>query len=238
MSCGPGCFDNWTPSGLIRPHQPIAGGWRLESLPSIVKNDDLHWGWANQSNRKRASSPKDAVNHAVEFLKRNGHSVSKAVKDALKEHAEAQWRAAAPNRFLGRHREPTRAEKEKMGWARGFWELANLALINDVELPGMTVHRIAAFAYELLKSPLGCEKCEAHWKSVLENFPPAKLVETMPQARVWMWVAHNESREHHAPNSYAAVARAHEWPEVPDDEVAAIVAGMGMSELVANQKTR
>lgn len=236
--CGPGCFDNWTPGGLLRPHQPIRGGWKIDTLPPSIKEEPLRWAWENRTTRKRASSAKEAVGHVAEFLRKNGRSVSKTVRDEIRAHAENLWRETDPQRFLGRKTVAARPEKEKMSWARGFWEAANMALIAECDYPDHLVSGIAMLGLQLLRSPLGCEMCESHWQRVIEAYPPMSLVNSMARARVWLWAAHNESREQHAPHPYSAIAKAHGWPSISDDEVADILKDMGMSDLVANQQTR
>lgn len=235
MSCGTHCRETWK-APLRRPNRPPKGGWAINQIPLLIQQQAaLQFAW--ESRKPRAvSSAHEAVEEMISFLRVNAVTVTTQIREQIQNEAALQYCAAEPTRCsmiksAAPGHQPVKASqaaRAQMMWAGGFWITANILAAGTFPNPGATFDRMAWYALDLLSTPAGCEHCHGHWTRVLEYAPPLERITSMAHARVWLWRAHNASREERAPTPFKKVAQAWKWPELSDAQVDELLTQMGM----------
>lgn len=235
MGCGANCREIWKPE-LTRPTRTPRGGWRLTNLP-LELQPQFQFAWEARK-KGVVDSGHNAVEEVVSFLKTNSVKITTEIRSLIQDAANDQYCANDPARCTkkARHspekaaqRAVTQAARTQMMWAGGFWISTNILAAGSFENPGEVFDRMARYALDLLATPSGCEHCHGHWRRVLEYAPPLEVIKSMDHARVWLWRAHNASRESKAPIPFEKIAQAWKWPNgLSETTVAELLTEMKM----------
>lgn len=231
--CGIQCGQSYKWS-ITHRERTVQGGWALKSVPSSVTTDELQFAWA--SVKRSASSPNAAVKQMEQFLRINGIDITPELSLEIMEQADMQYCSAEPSRCPSRLIKRSPAMKVSEGrpdlpWARGFWEAFNVLVATDQPDPATAVDRMALTALALISGVAGCQKCADHWRSVYDAAPPMTTIQSNNDARVWVWRAHNISRQRQQPVPFEVIARKWQWAPLTDGEVADAVQRMGMADI-------
>lgn len=234
MGCGVNCREVWKPE-LTRPNRPPRGGWRLETLPpQVVAQYQFAW---EARKKGTVDSAHNAVEETVSFLRTQGVQITTELRTAIQDALNDQYCANDPQRCTKKakhspaavsRRVPAQLARNQMMWAGQFWITANILAGGNFPNPGATFDRMAWYALDLLSTPQGCEHCHGHWTRVLEYAPPLERITSMEHARVWLWRAHNASREEKKPIPFQKVAEAWKWPDLSDARVNELLTEMKM----------
>ena len=184
--------------------KPPEGGWSLRDLP--VGDDTIKAAWVAMN--KEASGSVDAIFQAEKFLKTNG---VENVRPVLEEYAVDQWCRPDPWRCRGYNPDAPLSEGPRLPWARAMWESSNEQLNDSVADTdaGATLYAIVENLTTAIEGPQGCPKCAAHWQDWTTSNPP--VVHSLSDARVWLWKAHNHTRENKAPVPFEEIALKFSW---------------------------
>jgi hypothetical protein len=234
MGCGANCREIWKPE-LIRSNRPPRGGWRIEELPLDLQ-PQFQFAWEARK-KGQVDSGHNAVEEAISFLKVNGIKVTSEIRSSIQEAANDQYCKNDPSRCTKKakhspqavdQRQVTQAARTQMMWAGGFWITTNILAAGNFPNPAEVFDRMARYALDLLATPAGCEYCHGHWRLILEHCPPTECIKSMEHARVWLWRAHNATRDNKAPIPFQKVAHAWKWPAITDIRLEALLTEMNM----------
>lgn len=246
MSCSAArCLERYVFS-LFPPYRPPSGGWSVPELPpglidSEIDQERLSYVWKRRA-KSQNNNADGAISEVIDFLRQNGLAVTKAKKFLLSQYADNYWCSLDPARCPGHvpgvdvvdeevEQAVDTAEPVKLRFALAYWETFNRMLASDSDTPAEDVDHMARVGLALLAGDGGCDYCLEHWKSHLESFPPIGTITDNPTARIWVWVAHNRSRQGLPPTAYDVVQRGWKWPLLTGDQVMQHVQAMGLDSL-------
>ena len=196
MCANPGCN---TPEFNLKG--PLARGpmtgWPITTLPEGMTH--LQAGWDQyRATLPAAQSGQAARAELLSWLRAQGVT---GVEQSINMQSARQWCEPEPNRcppgWDGAVAAPVASTAPNLPWAPMAWKLANMQLHDGVtdEAAGAVLARIVDTLTALIESPEGCQKCADHWAQVRgELLPPESP--TLHEARVWLFTAHNRSKEH------------------------------------------
>ncbi len=222
---------------VIRPAQPPPGGWCLKELPPFVTEERLRWAWRQRSIAQN-NSPYQAVDEVGSFLRQNGEIFTPRLKWETSEFADAYWCSLDPSRCRQSPAPteesqvmPQELPKMKMQASRRLWEVWNVTMASDHEDPATVMHNWAQSALHYVRSEGGCVACAAHWQELLDAYPPSALCSTNPKARVWLFWAHNRTREGLPATPWLDVVKGWRWPPLTGQEMMRLAQEMGLPPL-------
>lgn len=233
MSCASGNCGNAFAWGIDRIQRGVRGGWPIQTIPDVYWSPAREFTWRNRR-EQRIDGPDQAVSELKRFLLQQGQTITDEDVAIIREHALSQYCASEENRC--RHRKKNKAEKaaEAAGpdlpWAKEFWRSANTAIAaDDKAIPALKA--VVAMATILINGPEGCPKCALHWQKILETSNPDEIVKSADDARIWIWSAHNASREGKPEMPYTTIARMWKWPPLTADALKEAVTRMHLTDL-------
>lgn len=196
MCLNPGCdTDDFRLRGpLARGPQ---SGWPILALPEPLVH--LQAGWDQyRKTLPPAQTGKAARAELLSWLRAQGVTGS---EQSVYAQSARQWCEPEPNRcpqgWDGKVAAAIASAAPNLPWAPMAWKLANMQLhdgVPDAEA-GAVLARITATLTALIESPGGCQKCADHWAQVRGEMPPPESP-TLHEARLWLFTAHNRSKEH------------------------------------------
>lgn len=189
--------------------RPPETGWKIQALPPEASALQTEWS-ANPIVPENARS---AWWTQLEFLAANGFSSSQITNQVVAEGAR-QWCSVNPESCTKRWRNriPAQPETRFFPWAKTVWENFNNALHDEVaDIPTALAVNVGILT-GLISSPppTGCQHCADHWQEVLAAHPVPENP-TLQEAREWLHMVHNLTREGHEPVAFADIAAKFHW---------------------------
>ncbi len=118
-----------------------------------------------------------------------------------------QWSRPEPWRCRG-YDPDAEPKGPTLPWAKKMWESANAALVAP-EDPVKTLKDLVDTLTKRINGPDGCSKCAGHWDEYLKTHPVDAT--NLEEARLWLWNAHNATREGKTPVPFDEIAQKFQW---------------------------
>lgn len=139
----------------------------------------------------------------LNFLKSNGVNIG---LDEVQELSLPQWCDPDPFRCRGYGKK----KKIFISWATEEWERANVELQDPVD-PGVAISSIIERLTSRINSAVdGCRVCAGHWLTHTTAHPVPDTP-TLQEAREYLVLMHNLTRENQEPTPFEEVATKFNW---------------------------
>lgn len=178
---------------------PPSSGWKIANLPERAAHLQSSWVRVND----HLDSSKSAWGQMLNFLRSNGISTN---IEEVRDLSIPQWCDPDPFRCKGYRKKG----KVFLPWAKAEWEKANLDLQDPMD-PGVAIDAIMEHLTARIRSRVdGCRVCAGHWMTHT-TANPVPDNPTLQEAREYLVLMHNLTREGQEPTPFEEVATKFNW---------------------------